>query len=491
MTALTRRRLLGGAAGLATAAALDRAAMRPAAADPLALAVESRSIAVKGRAATVFAIRRPDGAPGIVLDPGQRFALDLVNRCGEPTLIHWHGQTPPIAQDGVPGLSRDAMQPGDSGAYDFAPREGTHWMHSHHGLQEMQLMAAPLIVRSVADQNADRQEVTLLLHDFSFTPPAELLAAASAMMAGAHTMPGGAAMPAMPGMPAMPSMPAMPAHQGHGGGAMPAGMDLNDVDFDAYLANDRTLDDPQVVRIERGGRVLLRIINGAAATVFHIDIGGRTGTLVAVDGNAVAPIPGRRFGIAMGQRLDISLDLPRGESAWPVLAQREGDRIRTGIVLATAGAAVRRIADRAEVPAPAFADALEQHLRAHTPLAPRRADRVHRIALTGAMSPYAWSIDGKRWPESARLPVKQGERVEIEMRNTTAMSHPMHLHGHHFQVVAIDGRRFAGAVRDTVLVPPARTMTVAFDADNPGEWLLHCHNLLHMATGMMTAVKYE
>lgn len=478
MSTLTRRQLMTGGAAIAVAAALDGRAIRTATASPIELAIDRRTIEVKRRAATVFGIRRADGAPGIALGPGERFAVNLVNRAGEPTLIHWHGQTPPLAQDGVPGISRDVMQPEDVGAYDFAPRAGTHWMHSHQGLQEMQLMAAPLIVRSEADVREDRQEVTILLHDFSFAPPEEIVATLSAMPAGAHSMHGGT--------PASPS-----PHSGPGTAAMAAGMDLNDVEFDAYLANDRTLDDPEVVRIERGGRVLLRIINGAAATVFYIDTGEVNATLVAVDGNPVEPLAGRRFGIAMGQRLDIRLDLPRGEGAWPVLAQREGDRVRTGIILASQGASIGRIADMASTPAPAFDAALEARLKALAPLRSRRADRTRRIALTGSMSPYAWSIDGKQWPDYTPLPVKQNERVEIEIRNRTDMSHPMHLHGHHFQVVAINGRRFAGAVRDTVLVPPTGAVTIAFDADNPGEWVLHCHNLLHMEAGMMTTVKYE
>ena len=86
--------------------------------------------------------------------------------------------------------------------------------------------------------------------------------------------------------------------------------------------------------------------------------------------------------------------------------------------------------------------------------------------------------------------VAAGERVEIVMPNRTMMSHPMHLHGHVFQVVGIDGRRFSGAMRDTVLVPPRTTVTVAFDADNPGRWAFHCHNLYHLEAGMMTTLRY-
>jgi FtsP/CotA-like multicopper oxidase with cupredoxin domain len=107
------------------------------------------------------------------------------------------------------------------------------------------------------------------------------------------------------------------------------------------------------------------------------------------------------------------------------------------------------------------------------------------------MAAYVWSLNGEVYPDAPPLRVARGERVEVEMRNRTGMSHPMHLHGHVFQVVAIDGQRFAGALRDTVLVPPDRAVTIAFDADNPGRWAFHCHVLYHMDAGMFTTVDYE
>jgi FtsP/CotA-like multicopper oxidase with cupredoxin domain len=107
------------------------------------------------------------------------------------------------------------------------------------------------------------------------------------------------------------------------------------------------------------------------------------------------------------------------------------------------------------------------------------------------MSGYVWGLNGATYPDVPPLRVALGERVEIAMANKTMMSHPMHLHGHFFQVVAVDGKRFPGAVRDTVLVPPMTTVTIAFDADNPGRWVFHCHNLYHMESGMMTTVEYD
>lgn len=264
-------------------------------------------------------------------------------------------------------------------------------------------------------------------------------------------------------------------------------MDLNDYDWDAYLTNDRTLSDPDVVRVEKGGRVKLRVINGAAATVFWIDTGGLPARLVAVDGHAVQPLDGNRFGIAMGQRLDLELDLS-GEGAWPVLALREGAKERTGLILATSGAAIEKIPGRAEADAPAFDVNLSQELklRAFDSLPARRAQKTHMVMLGGSMDPYVWTIDGKTWGEHKPLVAKSGERVEIMFHNMSMMAHPMHLHGHVFQVVDVNGKRIEGARRDTVHVPPMGMVTIALDAGEAARWMLHCHHMPHLQTGMMT-----
>jgi FtsP/CotA-like multicopper oxidase with cupredoxin domain len=268
-------------------------------------------------------------------------------------------------------------------------------------------------------------------------------------------------------------------------------MDLNDVEFDAYLANDRTLADPDVVRVAPGGRLRLRIINAAASTNFWLGLGGLEGSLIAVDGLPVEPVAGKRFPIAIAQRLDIRLTLPAGQGAYPIMAHREGDTARTGIVLATPAAQVKHLADRAEHMAPALGLDLERRLAASRPLAPKPADRTHRVDLTGSMMGYAWGLNGVAYGEHAPLELRAGERVEIAFNNRTMMAHPMHMHGVPFQVVEIDGERFSGALRDTVLVPPhGGRVTVAFDATNAGNWVMHCHNLYHMAAGMMTTLTY-
>jgi FtsP/CotA-like multicopper oxidase with cupredoxin domain len=237
--------------------------------------------------------------------------------------------------------------------------------------------------------------------------------------------------------------------------------------------------------------VLLRLINSSSMSAFHVDLGALDGQLIAVDGFQVAPVTARRFPIAVAQRLDIRLALPRAPAAHPVLAVLEGENKQTGIVLLAGRAPVARIPDAAGMASPALTLELEGRLRAGKPLKPRKADRVHTLNLTGRMAGYVWSINNVVWSKDVPpLPIAKGERVELVIINQTPMPHPMHLHGHEFQVVEIDGKRFAGAVRDTVLVPPGRRVVVAFDANNPGHWAFHCHLLYHLEAGMFATFRY-
>ena len=516
---LNRRDFLAASVALAATTGLPRLASAQGA--PLTLSATKRTLDIDGRAATVFGLVNGSGGSGLILEPGQRFAATLTNALEVATLIHWHGQIPPNLQDGVPGMPAPLLQPGETRSYDFAANPGTHWMHSHVPLQEMALLAAPLIVRSAADVKADRQEVVMLLHDFSFKSPEAVMAEITggtamhgmamgdtprtdgAKTEGAKTdgamsgMAMGKTGGAMSGM-AMSGMAmsgtamsgtakADDTMGGMAGGMAGMAMDLNDYDFDAYLTNDRTLSDPEVVKVEAGGRIRLRIINGSAATVYWIDTGAAEARLIAVDGHDVQPIAGTRFGLAMGQRLDIEVDLS-GAGAFPILALREGAREQTGLILATPGAKVPRLAALADAASPAFDTDLGQEsaLRAANPLPTRPATNTPMLVLAGAMQPYVWTINGQTWATHQPVSAKTAERVEITFHNRSMMGHPMHLHGHAFQVVDTGRGRFAGALRDTVFVPPMGVVTVALDAGEAAAWMLHCHHMPHLATGMMT-----
>jgi FtsP/CotA-like multicopper oxidase with cupredoxin domain len=431
------------------------------------LRLQTQTIDVDGRAASVFAIRQPDGTAGIVTEVGKPFHVRVENRINEWSLIHWHGLTPPWRQDGVPGISGPPIPPGDNAEYDFPLRfGGTYWMHSHWGLQEQLLMAAPLIIHDERDR-PDQQEIVVMLADFSFTPPQQIFDQLKRPKK-------------MTNMVALAMTP-----------AAAAAPDLNDVKYDAFLANNRTLADPEVVKVDPGASVLLRIINSSSMSAYHVDLGRLEGEVIAVDGFQVAPVSGRVFPIAVAQRLDLRLRIPRGRGAYPVLALLEGARNQTGIVLAAGKAPVTRLPDLAPTASPALTLDLESRLRATKPLKTRTANRVHTLYLTGDMATYTWSINNVVWNLSVPpLPIAAGERVELVLVNQTPMPHPMHLHGHEFQVVEIDGKRFRGAVRDTVLVTPGRRVVIAFDANNPGWWAFHCHLLYHLDAGMFTTFQY-
>ena len=465
------RTLLMGGSGLLLMGRTATAAQQP-----LKLAVVSRTIDVDGRAATVFGLTGPDDRPGLNLVAGETVEVDLENALSEETLIHWHGLLPPWDQDGVPDMPMPLLKVGEQRRYALpAGNPGTHWMHAHT-LQEQNLLAAPLIVRGPDELARDEQEVVLLLHDFSFTPAEELLAKLKS---------GGGMGMMMNGMNMQGMDHSKMSGMNMGGGMM--GMDVNDIEYDAYLANDRTLNDPQVVQVEKGGRVRLRIINGATATGFTIDTGALDGEVIAVDGQDIVPLKTQQFPLAMGQRVDFRLPLPWEGGAFPVFALREGGAQRTGIILAAPGANVRKFADMADVQGPILSHAIESGLVAARPLTAKSVNRTYAVNLVGSMQGYEWGMQS-----SADLSVRQGERVIVEMRNHSMMTHPMHLHGHHFQIVAINGQEISGAVRDTVFLPPMTSIAFAFDAVNPGKaWAFHCHHLYHMATGMMATVGYE
>jgi FtsP/CotA-like multicopper oxidase with cupredoxin domain len=434
---------------------------------PKRLIVAKRQIEVLGRAAEVYGILDETGKHGVFARAGDRFAARIENRLADPMTLHWHGQIKAAAEQDRARPDGGTIPPGGSDTHDFELTPGTHWMHAHT-LHEQRLLAAPMIARE-ADAG-DSRDVVVMLHDFSFKSPEELLAGLTGGTGG-H---GG--------------------HGGHGGGGimgMMRGMmgghgpvHANDIAYDAYLANDRTLADPEIVRVERGQRVRLRLINAGTATAFFVDTGALSSTLVAVDGTPCLPHAALRYPIAQGQRLDLIVEIPRDGGAFPVFAQVEAARRRTGIVLATPGAAIARLGHEAAAAAPHADLALDAVLRAREPLQAKAPERTYRFVL-GEGPNYEWTINGQVHHTARPLEVRLGERVELQFMNPSSMMHPMHLHGHHFQVVATRGGRFAGPVRDTVIVPPHTPVVVAVDFDKRGGWYLHCHHLYHMSRGMM------
>jgi FtsP/CotA-like multicopper oxidase with cupredoxin domain len=170
---LSRRSFLAGTISLGTA---SRLCAETDDGTPTVLRLERRDIEVNSKSASVFCIRQPDGTFGITTNVDRPFRVRVENHIEQPSLIHWHGLTPPWQQDGAPEAFGAAIPPGGSADYNFPlRRSGTYWMHSHYGLQEQLLLSAPLSIRD-GGESTSHQEVVVMLADFSFCPSDQTLA---------------------------------------------------------------------------------------------------------------------------------------------------------------------------------------------------------------------------------------------------------------------------------------------------------------------------
>ena len=422
------------------------------------LNIVERKFSVNGKEAAVYAIEQPDGTQGIRIDKNDPFNVRLKNHLNVPSSVHWHGLILPNDQDGVAFVTQYPIYPGQFYHYQFPlVQAGTFWMHSHYGLQEQRLLSAPLIITEPEDAKIADQEVILFLTDFSFTPSSIIFENLKCKKAAKMRM---------------------------------GTSDLTDVDYDAFLTNRRALQDPEIVEVKPGTKIRLRIINGSSGTNFFIHVGKLSGEAIAVDGNRIKPFTASEFELADAQRIDVVVKIPEEGGVFPILAQGEGTDKQTGLILVTRGNQVLSLSEKTLKKAGGLTNVQESLLEALYPLPSKPVDKQLKVELGGDIAKYIWTINGQAWPESTPLVVEKGQRIEILFKNTSGMAHPMHLHGHIFQVKAIDGKPIEGAVRDTVLVMPNSTLAIQFDANNPGVWPLHCHLLYHLEAGMFTVVRY-
>lgn len=463
------------------------------------LFVRETPITVLGKTIKLTTIAQSNGEQGYSPVETEGFHVELVNQLPVPTSIHWHGLILPNLMDGVPFVTEDPVPPGGSRRYDFPLKQsGSYWMHSHYGLQEQQLLSAPMVIRSAEQSRVADAEFAIMLSDFSFTSPQEIL---KGLMGKSQAMNGKTRKKNMSNGKAMSmSEQKQPlvvqqwddASKRLVSREVQAALPDVDVQYDALLANRRTIDDPQVFVVRPGQSVLLRLMGAAAATNFFIDTGRLDATIVATDGEEVQPLKGNFFQLSTAQRLDLLITIPQTGGVFPILALAEGTALQAGVLLATAGATFPKpLAIQGQRTMGGLDNTQEIQLVAKKPLQDKPVQRSLPSVLGGNMMTYTWTINGAAYPNRNSLDVKEGERVEFVISNTTAMSHPMHLHGHVFEVTEVDGQKIAGAKRDTILVPPKSTIKVVFDANNPGVWAYHCHILYHLATGMFTVLKYE
>jgi FtsP/CotA-like multicopper oxidase with cupredoxin domain len=393
-----------------------------------------------------------------------RFTNDLP----EPTTIHWHGVALRNDMDGVPDVTQGAVAPGARFDYEFAvPDPGTYFFHPHVGTQLDRGLYAPLIVEDPAEPGDYDREVVLVLDDWlAGADPDEVLDELRGGMAGMDMSAGGHTSMAM-----------------GAGTSATAGMlgdDIGDVDYPTFVINGRPPGDPFTIDARQGERIRLRIINAASDRPFRFAIGGLRLTVTHSDGFPVEPVTGDALLIGMGERYDVTVEVDV-DGAAPIVAVPEGTSTGALAVLRTTAGRNPSADIRPNELDGRLLTSDDLRATAAVALPDRAPDRVLTYRLGGDMSAYRWTVSGPRDQ------IREGERVRLRLENTTMMFHPMHLHGHTFELRVADGR---GARKDTAIIRPGATIEADFEADNPGQWALHCHNIYHAESGMVAVLSY-
>ncbi|MGW3606282.1 multicopper oxidase family protein [Micromonospora sp. NPDC005161] len=444
-----------------------------------------------------------DDLPGPIIRAraGDMLRVELVNGLPTHTSVHWHGIALPNNMDGVPGLTQPPIRPGCRYTYEFTlPHPGTYFYHPHSGVQLDRALYGVLIVDDPQEAGRYDHEWIVVLDDWidgTGRTPDDVLAALRET--GGHADMQGMDPAGAHGEGGEPdshhdegpdtSGDGGPASAGHGdmGGmemmTSPLLGGAGDVSYPHHLVNGRVPAAPRVFRARSGERARVRIINAGSDTAYRVALAGHRLTVTHTDGFPVHPVDTDALLLGMGERVDVMVEL--GDGVFPLIADAEGKTGR-GLALVRTGSGATPPADvRLTELEGRVLDTATLHAASSVTLVDRRPDRVHRLELGGSMNPYRWTINGATFHDADPLPVEQGERVRLEFVNRSEMFHPMHLHGHTF---ALTG---GGARKDTVVVVPHQSVSVDFDAGNPGLWMVHCHNAYHAETGMMATLAYR
>jgi len=261
------------------------------------------------------------------------------------------------------------------------------------------------------------------------------------------------------------------------------GGDAGDVAYPYFLLNGRLPTAPETFRAKPGTRVRIRFINAGADTAFRVALGEHTMTVTHTDGFPIEPVSTDALLIGMGERYDVLVTLKDGVFPLVALAEGKNGAARALVRTSATSRAPGMNAQPAQLKGKIVRyDGLRPAQDVRLPS--KASDRTIKLELTGSMMAYNWAINGKPYDPKIIHAVRTGERVRLSFVNRTTMWHPMHLHGHTFALA--DG----GTRKDTAIVLPNTTLDVDFDADNPGMWMIHCHNIYHAESGMMTTLGY-
>ncbi len=463
----------------AVVAATEKKRISTGKVNAVALSAALHTIDLAGTTASTWSYGSIPG-PTIRVSAGDTIRATITNDLPESTTVHWHGLALRNNMDGVPALTQSAIPAGKKFTYDFITAQpGTYWFHPHVGSQLDRGLYGALVVEDPREPLSYEQDWVVVLDDW---------------LDGVTATPDQVFKELSRGMGSMGSMGdtgSKPTRSGNmlmGATSPLLGGDSGDVYYPNFLINGRPPLDPETFTGKPGSRVRIRFINSGGDTAFRVALGGHQLTVTHTDGYPVLPQLVDSILIGMGERYDVVVTL--GDGTFPLVASAEGKADAGFAVVRTGpGPAIAAVTTIPELTSSRVGVASLLKAEPSVTLATRKPDREITMKLQGGMGKYDWRINGIRYdmakPMQNALGVREKERVRLNFVNTTTMWHPMHLHGHTYQHP--DG----GPRKDTSAILPKSTLSVDFDADNPGRWLSHCHNIYHGEAGMMTVVAYE
>ncbi|MCC3646668.1 multicopper oxidase family protein [Cytobacillus oceanisediminis] len=453
------------------------------------------------KSVSVKALTFNGSVPGsqIRVKQGEKVKINLKNELNEPVSIHWHGIPVPNEMDGIPGVTQNAVQPGETFTYEFSAEDpGTYMYHTHqNAVEQMDKGLYGSFIVEPKEKTYDR-DYTLMLDEWMSKP----IEGESTMVGMDHSNMGSeedndkesdSEESSMSGMDHS-SMESEGNDSMNGMGEM--GHDMSA--YDIFSINGKSGDSIEPLKVKQGEKVRIRLVN-AGFMSHKIHLHGHDFKVAAIDGqelNEPKEIKDQVISIAPGERYDIEFtaDNP-GEWFIECHGDMEGTRgMKTMIQYENSPGSTDKSNQSEELPEFTFMNyggsdkgefSLEQEY-----------DVDYKMDLNTAMdgSEMAYTINGNTFPETDNINVKEGDLVKVTLTNNSMMDdHPMHLHGHFFQVISKNGKPVEGSpiMKDTINLKPGDEYVVAFKADNPGNWLFHCHDLHHATAGMVNMVKYD
>jgi FtsP/CotA-like multicopper oxidase with cupredoxin domain len=475
--------------------------------DSFMLTAESKTITLaRGKTVTAMTFNGTVPGPLLTVRQGALVKVTVHNHLDVPITVHWHGIAVPAAEDGVPGMTQNPIAPGATYVYKFiAKNPGTYWYHSHYNsLQEIGegLYGGIVVLPKHSSEPAPAKDYTLLLHEWSTS-------SASAKKNTGN-------MDNMSGM----NMGGTSNMQVSNPSLRTDGFQVTQMDrsaltemvnaYDTYTIN-QTASGKTMLEAKPGQRVRLRLVNTGNMTHLMTLVGAPF-KVVAVDGQDVSnptAIKNELLPIGAGQRYDVEFTMPKSGNVR--LVSGDPNPTERQELQATIGDFAIRTMNTANQNAnmnePMSAPNVQNEpwfdfthygsgntTHRHTFSLHQRFDKTFNMTLgvSKIKGSMLFTINGKSYPNVQPFVVSTGDTVKIHIENKSPYIHPMHLHGHDFQVLSRDGQPLTGSpiFLDTVDVFPGETYDIAFKADNPGLWMFHCHDLDHASAGMDMILQY-